>query len=84
MLVLLVVSSKDCDGSPSFGQAERNAATDPTITTSHDSHPTGQVKERGHLHSIFLVSSFFVAESLLLKPALSEARGDALKGRHHG
>jgi hypothetical protein len=35
------VPSKDCDGSTSFGQTKRNAATNPTITTSHHSHPTG-------------------------------------------
>jgi hypothetical protein len=40
MLVLLVVSSQNCDGSTSFGQTKRNAATNPTITTSHHSHPT--------------------------------------------
>jgi hypothetical protein len=40
-LVLFVVSSKHCDGSPGFGQSERNAAPNSAITTSHDSHPTG-------------------------------------------
>ena len=29
---------------PGFGQSERNAATNSAITTSHHSHPTGQVK----------------------------------------
>jgi hypothetical protein len=58
MLVLLVISSKDCDGSTSFGQTKRNAATNPTVTTRHHSHPAGQVKERRYLHSTFLIFKF--------------------------
>jgi hypothetical protein len=50
MLILVIVASKDCDGSPSFGQADSNAATNPTITTGHNCHLPGQVKERRHLH----------------------------------
>ncbi len=40
-LVLFVVSSKHRDGSPGFGQSERNAAANSAIATSHDSHPAG-------------------------------------------
>jgi hypothetical protein len=57
MLVLLVVSSKNCDGRASFGQAKSNAAANSTIPTGYDSHPTGQVKERRHLHWTFLASN---------------------------
>jgi hypothetical protein len=57
VLVLLVVSSKNCDGRASFGQAKSNAAANSTITTSYDSHPTGKIKERRHVHWTFLVSN---------------------------
>jgi hypothetical protein len=40
-LVLFVVSPKHRDGSPGFGQSERDATTNSAITASHYSHPTG-------------------------------------------
>ena len=53
MLVLLVISSKDGDGCTSFGQAQRNAAANPTVTTGHHHDPAGQVKEFRHFHATF-------------------------------